>query len=80
MTDYIEQYRKLEEKKKKDRQKVARAMTSEQQMAVKDVHEKVWDVLQTVGECQDIWMSQVRDLETAMHKYGDLIYDKNDTE
>ena len=79
MTDYVERYRKEQEKKKKNRQKVAKVMTVEQQMAVKDVYEKVWDVLQTIGECQDVWMSQVRDLETAMYKYREFIYDKDDT-
>ena len=38
-------------------------ITHEQRLALLEAHNNLRTALQTVGECQDLWMSDVRNLE-----------------
>ena len=42
------------------------------------MNEIVGDVLQTLTECQDVWLSQVGKLETAYYQVNNLVWSKND--
>ena len=38
-------------------------ITHEQRLALLEAHNKLRTALQTVGECQDLWLSDIRNLE-----------------
>lgn len=64
------------EKREKAKADLIKKMTPEQMQAAHELLTNAWDVLQTIGECQDLWMSQVRELETSIWKFQNTVYDR----
>ena len=66
------------EKREKAKADLIKKMSPEQMQAAHELLTNAWDVLQTIGECQDLWMSQVRELETSIWKFQNTVYDRDD--
>jgi chromosome condensin MukBEF complex kleisin-like MukF subunit len=78
MTDHMKEYHKREAARKKAKKDLLKALNTDQQQALKDMNEIVGDVLQTLTECQDVWMSQVAKLETAYYRVNNLVWSSDD--
>ena len=78
MTDHMKEYHKREAARKKAKKDLLKALNADQQQALKDMNEIVGDVLQTLTECQDVWVSQIGKLETAYYRVNNLVCSKDD--
>jgi len=78
MTDHIKEYHKREAARKKAKKDVLKVLNADQKAALKELLEETSDMLQTVYECQDIWMSQVGKLDNARHKVNRLVWSGDD--
>ena len=78
MTDHMKEYHKREAARKKAKKDLLKALNADQQQALSEMNEIVGDVLQTLTECQDVWMSQVGKLETAYYRVNNLVWSKDD--
>lgn len=67
-------YQKLQAKRKKARQAVFKALNEEQRAALRDLLNETSDMLQTLHECQDVWMSQVGKLDSARYRVTNLVW------
>ena len=78
MTDHMKEYRKRDAARKKAKKDLLKALNTDQQQALSEMHEIVGDVLGTLTECQDVWLSQVGKLETAYYRVNNLVWSKDD--
>lgn len=74
----VKEWKKAQDAKLKARKDLTKAMTPEQRKAVDDLLDTAWDVLQTANECQDLWMSQIGKLESALWMFQNLVRDRDD--
>jgi len=78
MTDHMKEYHKREAARKKAKKDLLKALNADQQQALSEMHEIVGDVLHTLNECYDVWLSQVGKLETAYYRVNKLVWSKED--
>ena len=78
MTDHMKEYRKRDAARKKAKKDLLKALNTDQQQALSEMLEIVGDVLGTLTECQDVWLSQVGKLETAYYRVNNLVWSKDD--
>jgi len=78
MNDHMKEYHKREAARKKAKKDVLKVLNADQKAALKELLEETSDMLQTVYECQDIWMSQVGKLDNARHKVNRLVWSGDD--
>ena len=64
--------------RQKARLKLGKAMNEEQKKLLIELDETLADVLQTVYECQDLWMSQVNKLDTLRYSIQSVLWSKDD--
>jgi len=74
MTDHMKEYHKREAARKKAKKDVLKVLNADQKAALKELLEETSDMLQTIYECQDVWMSQVGKLDNARHKVDRLVW------
>lgn len=74
----VKDWQKAQNAKLKARKDLTKAMTPEQLKAVDELLNTAWDVLQTANECQDLWMSQIGKLESALWMFQSLVRDRDD--
>jgi hypothetical protein len=77
MATDLTKYQEMVNKRKKARQKLMKSMTEEQKQAIITLNNSCWDIMQTLNECNDLWMSQMRDFESAVYGLS-VVYDKHD--
>jgi hypothetical protein len=77
MANDLTKYDEIMDKRKKARQKLMKSMTEEQKQAIIRLNNSCWDIMQTMNECRDLWMSQMRDFESAVYGLS-VVYDKHD--
>jgi len=78
MTDHIKEYHKREAARKKAKKDVLKVLNADQKAALKELLDETSDMLQTIYECQDVWMSQVGKLDNARHKVNRLVWSGDD--
>jgi len=78
MTDHMKEYHKREAARKKAKKDVLKVLNADQKAALKELLEETSDMLQTVYECQDIWMSQVGKVDSARYKVINLVWSGDD--
>ncbi len=78
MNDHMKEYHKREAARKKAKKDLLKALNADQQQALRDMNEIVGDVLQTLNECYDVWLSQVGKLEIAHHRVNLLVWSDDD--
>ena len=74
----FEDWEKKREAEEKARTKLAKVMTQEQKDHLKELDETISDIVQTLHECSDLWMSQVNKLDGLMYRTKQLIWDGDD--
>ena len=77
MATDLTKYQEMVNKRKKARQKLMKRMSEEQKQEISTLNKCRWDIMQTVNECNDLWMSQMRDFESAVYGLS-VVYDKHD--
>ena len=77
MATDLTKYEEMVNKRKKARQKLMKSMTEEQKQAIIRLNNSCWDIMQTLNECNGLWMSQMRDFESAVYGLS-VVYDKHD--
>ena len=78
MTDYMKEYRKKEAARQKAKKDLLKVLNADQKAALNELLTETSDMLQTIYECQDVWMSQVGKLDMARHKVDNLVWSSDD--
>ena len=78
MTDYMKEYRVKEAARQKAKKDLLKVLNADQKAALNELLTETSDMLQTIHECQDVWMSQVGKLDMARHKVDSLVWSSND--
>ena len=78
MTDYMKEYRVKEAARQKAKKDLLKVLNADQKAALNELLTETSDMLQTIHECQDVWMSQVGKLDMARHKVDSLVWSSDD--
>jgi hypothetical protein len=78
MTDYMKEYRLKEAARQKAKKDLLKVLNADQKAALNELLTETSDMLQTIYECQDVWMSQVGKLDMARHKVDSLVWSSDD--
>ena len=78
MNDHLKEYHKREAARKKAKKDLLKVLNADQKAALKELLDETSDMLQTIYECQDVWMSQVGKLDNARHKVYRLVWSGDD--
>ncbi len=74
----FEDWEKKRQAEDKARAKLAKVLTPEQKACLQELDDTLSDVVQTIHECSDLWMSQVNKLDTLMYRVKQLVWDGSD--
>ena len=78
MNKQLSDYQKREAARKKAKKDLLKVLNADQKAALKELLNETSDMLQTVYECQDIWMSQVGKVDSARYKVINLVWSGDD--
>ena len=78
MNDHMKEYHKREAARQKAKKDLLKVLNADQKAALKELLEETSDMLQTIYECQDVWMSQVGKLDNARYKVRNLVWSEGD--
>ena len=78
MTDHMKEYHKREAARKKAKKDLLKVLNADQKAAIRVLLNETSDMLQTIYECQDVWMSQVGKLDNARYKVINLVWSDDD--
>jgi len=78
MNKQLSDYQKREAARQKAKKDVLKVLNADQKAALKELLEETSDMLQTIYECNDVWMSQVRKLDSARYKVNNLVWSGDD--
>jgi len=78
MNKQLSDYQKREAARQKAKKDVLKVLNADQKAALKELLEETSDMLQTIYECQDVWMSQVGKVDSARYKVINLVWSKDD--
>ena len=68
MTNKRTEWRLENEKREKERAEGMKGLTEDQMQAIKRVHRALKNVLHNIREMDDIYLSEIRDMDEAMWK------------
>ena len=78
MNKQLSDYHKREAARKKAKKDLLKVLNADQKAALKELLNETSDMIQTIYECQDVWMSQVGKVDEARYKVINLVWSKDD--
>ncbi len=78
MNDHLKEYRKREAARTKAKKDLLKVLNADQKAALKELLNETSDMIQTIYECQDVWMSQVGKVDSARYKVINLVWSDDD--
>ena len=74
----FEDWEKKRQAEEKARIKLAKVLTPDQKACLQELDETITEIVQTLNECNDLWLSQVNKLDGLMYRTKQLLWDGND--